>query len=208
MQLRGDGLDRTSGRFSLEWRGARRGLFDLKGVVERVTEVLRVDCSLIASGLPGYLVRGRGAVLETDGRRLGVVGLLPPAVTAGAGLPKDEEVYVAEVDLDARQPRTTPLRVQHLPRHPSVVRDISIIVDNTLSAETVRGTIRSAASDILGSVSEFDRYRGKGVPEDRVSLSLRLTFRAPDRTLTDTEVTAAVDRTLAALKSAYNAVQR
>ena len=57
-----------------------------------------------------------------------------------------------------------------------------------LACRGVRGTIRSAAPSTLVSIVEFDRYQGKGVPEGRVSLSLRLTFRAADRTLTDDEV--------------------
>ena len=57
-------------------------------------------------------------------------------------------------------------------------------------------------------VREFDRYQGKGMPDGKVSLSLRLTFRSPDRTLTDAEVQAAMDDVLAALKERHGAVQR
>ena len=64
------------------------------------------------------------------------------------------------------------------------------------------------APDTLVRVSEFDRYQGKGIPDGHVSLSLRLTFRAADRTLTDPEVQSAVDGVLAALKQHHAAVQR
>jgi phenylalanyl-tRNA synthetase beta chain len=57
-------------------------------------------------------------------------------------------------------------------------------------------------------IREFDRYQGKGVPEGKVSLSLRLTFRASDRTLTDTEVQTAMDAILAELKNRHAAAQR
>jgi phenylalanyl-tRNA synthetase beta chain len=57
-------------------------------------------------------------------------------------------------------------------------------------------------------VREFDRYQGKGVPEGKVSLSLRLTFRSSDRTLTDSDVQSAMDDVLAALKERHGAVQR
>ena len=50
-----------------------------------------------------------------------------------------------------------------------------------------------------GGVAFFDRYQGKGVPDGTVSLSVRLTFQAPDRTLTDAEVQQSVDPILAAL---------
>ena len=57
-------------------------------------------------------------------------------------------------------------------------------------------------------VREFDRYQGKGVPDGKVSLSLRLTFRSSDRTLTDAEVQAAMDAVLAALSERHAAMQR
>jgi phenylalanyl-tRNA synthetase beta chain len=60
----------------------------------------------------------------------------------------------------------------------------------------------------LAHVAEFDRYRGKGVPEGRVSLSLRLTFRSADRTLTDVEVDEAMARIVGALASAHSAERR
>jgi phenylalanyl-tRNA synthetase beta chain len=58
------------------------------------------------------------------------------------------------------------------------------------------------------SVREFDRYQGKGVSEGRVSLSLRLTFRSLERTLTDAEVETAMNRIMTALRNAHDAVQR
>ena len=86
-----------------------------------------------------------------------------------------------------------------MPRYPSIVRDLALVVDDALPAAAVRGTIRAAAPDTLVSVHEFDRYEGKGVPSGCISLALRLTFRASDRTLTDVEVQGAVDRVVAAL---------
>ena len=61
------------------------------------------------------------------------------------------------------------MRAASLPRFPSIVRDLSVLVDSTLPAAAVRGTIRSAAPSLLARVIEFDRYRGKGVPDGRVS---------------------------------------
>ena len=77
-----------------------------------------------------------------------------------------------------------------------------------LPAAAVRGTIRSVAPDTLVSIAEFDRYQGKGVPEGRISLSMRLTFRASDRTLTDDEAQAATERIVEALRAAHDAERR
>jgi phenylalanyl-tRNA synthetase beta chain len=127
---------------------------------------------------------------------------------------------VAEINLDAVT-AAAPIetrRAMPLPRYPFVVRDVSILVANTLSAETVRGTIRTAAqpsheasagqAPTLIQIREFDRYQGKGIPDDKVSLSFRLTFQSPDRTLTDEEVQAAMQRIIDALTRELQAVQR
>jgi len=58
------------------------------------------------------------------------------------------------------------------------------------------------------SVREFDRYEGKGIPAGSVSLALRLMFRAPDRTLTDDEVQAAIDIVVPALAQKHGATLR
>jgi phenylalanyl-tRNA synthetase beta chain len=184
--------------------------FDAKGHVEAIAAALHVDVTFDAATIPSYLVRGRAATIGIAGRAAGSVGMLAPTVVAAAGLSSPDEVYVVELDLDvltaARS--STPLTVTPLPRFPSSARDISIVVADTLPAETVRGTIRAAAPDTLVAVREFDRYQGKGVPEGRVSLSLRLTFRSPDRTLTDAEVETAMKDILRALKDAHDAIQR
>ena len=107
-----------------------------------------------------------------------------------------------------RSPAPAELRAESLPKFPAIVRDISILVDEALPAAAVRGTIRSAAPATLESIAEFDRYQGKGIPEGRVSLSLRLTFRSPERTLTDDEVEAAMNAIVAALRAAHGAERR
>jgi phenylalanyl-tRNA synthetase beta chain len=174
--------------------------FDVKGIVERIGDALQVELTFDAEPVPAYLVRGRSAAISAGGQPVGVVGLLM----------QDQNIFGAEIDVDAVTAARgrEPLTFVPLPRHPSIARDISIIVDDTLPAAAVRGTIRSVAPDTLVSLREFDRYQGKGVPEGRVSLSLRLTFRAPERTLTDSEVEGAMKQILAALNTAHHAVQR
>ena len=109
--------------------------------------------------------------------------------------------------LAARMPDRE-LRAETLPRFPSIVRDLSIVVAEALPAGAVRGTIRSAAPSLLQSIAEFDRYQGKGIPEEHVSLSLRLTFRSPERTLTDDEIEAAMNGIVAALEREHGARRR
>jgi phenylalanyl-tRNA synthetase beta chain len=193
------------------WSGARRPVdfSDIKGVVEQLAALAPVSVAFTEAE-PAFLVRGRAANLLINGRVIGVLGQLTPEIGEARDLPATSEVYVAELDLDAVT-AASPIetrRATALPRFPFVVRDVSILVSNSLSAETVRVTIRSAAPDTLVQVREFDRYEGKGVPDGKVSLSFRLTFQSPERTLTDDEVSAAMTAIVTALKQVHGAEQR
>ena len=201
----------TGAAIGTHWSGGARDVdfFDMKGVAERICDALRLDIGT-EPHREAWLAPGRSAAIVSNGTRIGVLGQLAPAVADRHGIPPADAVYVAEIDLDAAE-RLAPrgeLRVEPLPRYPSVTRDVSILVDDTLASAQVRQTISAAAPATLVRVTEFDRYQGKGVPEGKVSLSLRLMFRSPDRTLTDAEVQAAMDAILAALKSQHGAAQR
>jgi phenylalanyl-tRNA synthetase beta chain len=58
------------------------------------------------------------------------------------------------------------------------------------------------------NVIEFDRYQGKGIPDGKVSLALRLTFQSPERTLTDGEVDTATTAIVETLAAQLGAVRR
>ncbi len=217
------------------WTGAARPVhwsekarpvdfFDAKSVAHDVALAhdVAVECST-AGVLPSFLTPGKAAFLlpqpavgaglqssaSEQQQPLGCIGELSASIAEAFGLPGGVAVYVGELDWDvlARFERRA-LTVNAVPRLPAVVRDISILLDDRIAAGTVRGSITASAGDILEDVREFDRYQGKGIPADKISLSLRLTFRSPERTLTDTEVQRAMDAVLAALREQHDAVQR
>jgi phenylalanyl-tRNA synthetase beta chain len=193
------------------WSGGHRAVdfYDAKGVVERVGEALRLQVECLVGARP-WLVPGRTSAIRVGGTEVGAFGALVPAIAQARDLPGTDEVYVAELDLDALD-RLVPegdIQYRALPRFPSVVRDLSVLVDEGLPSSRVRATIRAAAPPTLVRAREFDRYRGKGIPEGRCSLSLRLTFRSPERTLTDADVQAAMDDIVTALAREHGAVQR
>ncbi len=187
-------------------------LFDLTGVIARLCSGFGLEASF-EPATAAQLVAGRRARVHVgtgaDRVVLGDAGQLDPAFAAARGMPGSDAVYVAELDLrPLRLDALDSLRAAPVPRHPSVTRDLSIEVDDALPAARVRETIRAAAGPTLVEVVEVDRYTGAGVATGAVSLSLRLTFRAPDRTLTDTEVQRSADAVLQALTATYHAKQR
>jgi phenylalanyl-tRNA synthetase beta chain len=198
------------------WSGSGRlvDVYDMLGVVQRVADTLRVPWEAQAADHPA-LMPGRAArlLVSRDGGLVDVgwVGQLATPLAQSRGLPPNDPVIVAELDLDLAAPAYDPDRqavMQALPRHPSVVRDLSIVVAADLPAARVRGTIHASAPPTLVAVREFDRFQGKSLPDGKVSLSLRLTFRATERTLTDAEVQDATDAILAALAAEHGATLR
>jgi phenylalanyl-tRNA synthetase beta chain len=211
------------------WSGASRAVdfADVKGVVEALGRALGLELDYEPASVP-YLAEGRTAevffrlkadasespsenpVVSACRRKIGVIGQIDPRILDSRGIPAGDALWAFELDVDALAELQSgaDLRAESLPRFPSVVRDLSVLVDSALPAAAVRGTIREAAPASLAHAIEFDRYRGKGVPDGRVSLSIRLTFRSAERTLTDAEVDEAMTRIVDGLASTHGAVRR
>ncbi len=182
-------------------------LFDALGIADLLTEGWGLTTTVSATEAPGF-VRGRTAALHTD-RLIGTIGQIDPAVADARGLPAGVIVVAGELDLTALAgDPSSPRKVAALPRFPAIVRDLSLVVDASLSAATVRATIRQPSCLTLREVREFDRYQGTGIPDGKVSLAYRLTFRDADRTLTDEEVDAAMAVIIAALQAECGAAVR
>lgn len=213
-ETRGVGMAWTGASAPEHWSGNARDVdfFDMKGLVERLCEVVGASARLETGAVP-YLVAGQAATVLAGDTIVGVIGLVTPTLAERHGAPRQDKIFVAEIDLDRLPAGADDAleKVRPLPRYPAVVRDLSIVVADTLPAEIIRGTIHAAGeagpAPLVG-IGFFDRYQGKGVAEGAVSVSVRLVFQAPDRTLTDADVQSSFDRILAALVREHHAVQR
>jgi phenylalanyl-tRNA synthetase beta chain len=195
------------------WSGQQGAadFFDAKGVAELIGIALDTPVTASPATDTPWFVRGRAATIvaadDPQGAILGRVGQIRPEIVAARGL-ETGVVVGGEFYIGLRHVAREPHPVDEVPKLPSVVRDLSIIVAESLPAAEVRATIWSDPPPALVDVREFDRYQGKGVPAGSVSLSLRLRFRDARRTLTDGEVQQSVDRIVDALTRAHGAVIR
>jgi phenylalanyl-tRNA synthetase beta chain len=148
---------------------------------------------------------GRCAEVLVDGRVVGHAGQLHPAVIERSGLPKG--TCAVELDLDA-VPITETLAAPRVSPFPAVFQDLSLVVAGDVAAQAVVDAVRDGAGELLEDVALFDVYTGPQIGEGCKSLTLALRFRAPDRTLTEDEASAARDAAVAAAAAAVGAVQR
>ena len=97
------------------------------------------------------------------------------------------------------------LRIKPLPRFPSMVRDLSLVLPQKHSYAEVAATIRSVDREMVVDVTPFDRYAGKGLPEGTVGLSVSICFQHRERTLVSDEVDVIQGRIVAALETKLGA---
>jgi phenylalanyl-tRNA synthetase beta chain len=149
---------------------------------------VRVPWELEAASRPDpFLHPGRAARVLVGGTPVGWLGELHPAVAARWEL--DDAVLAAfEIDLDAVPTPVTPL-FEDLTSFPEVREDLAVVVSDAVSAAQVIDVICRVGAPLLRSAEVFDVYRDpERLGEGNVSLALRLSYRAADRTLTDEEV--------------------
>ena len=172
-----------------------------------VSEELAIPNARVENGeVPGYHPT-RAARIYAGDTRVGAVGEIDPGVLDAHGV--GERVGYLELDLD------TLLDLPHRERNfrpfslfPSSDIDLAFEVDDDVPASTVEDTIRAAGGELLWSVRLFDVYRGQGVAGGKRSLAYALRLQAPDRTLTDAEVSATRQQIIDAVQSQLPATLR
>jgi phenylalanyl-tRNA synthetase beta chain len=178
--------------------------FDLKGMLESLLERLHLsdqvrfvpltDDPRFHSGRAARLVaepagKGqKGAPQSPDAAQsLGVLGELHPAARARLEL-DTPRALAAELDLERLIALAQPSSYRPISRFPAISQDLALIVGLDVATDRVVAAIRKYAGATLESLALFDVYEGPQVGAGKRSLAYRLTFRAQDRTLSDTDV--------------------
>ncbi len=172
--------------------------------VRTVARACGVEVTLhAAQRLPWH--PGRCAEVFVGETSIGFAGQLHPAVLERASLPKG--TCAMELDLDA-VPVWAGMPVPRVSPFPAVFQDVSLIVDSDVTAQSVIDAVCAGAGELLENAELFDVYTGPQIGEGRKSLTLALRFRAPDRTLTEDEASAARDAAVECAAQRVGAEQR
>jgi phenylalanyl-tRNA synthetase beta chain len=153
----------------------------------------------------GALHPGQSARIERSGALVGYLGALHPAVSRERKLALP--VYLFELDLDSVQAGHR-AAFKALSKFPTVRRDVSLVVDESVTAQAIRHCVGQVGIHVLENLELFDVYRGEGIDSGQKSLSLGLTFQDSSRTLTDAEVDQGVDQIVASLRTKFGAILR
>jgi phenylalanyl-tRNA synthetase beta chain len=180
----------TGRREPAHWSGsgeARMDLWDLKGHFE----------AALALAVPGGVVQVEGdgwVIRDARGRSVGYAGPL-----SADAPPWADPLFGFELSFDAT-PRPA-VRFASLPSTPSSERVLALLLRPGISVEQVTVLLRRVGAPLLESVSIESDYRSPELPAGVRSVAFRLAFRAPDRTLRDSEIDGIERNLLAALAS-------
>lgn len=186
----------------------RLSFFEFKGVIEKILEGCRIaDISFEpVTDNPSYHP-GRCARILSGETEIGVFGTIHPLVAKKYGT--GAEILAAELNVDLMFANVAPENVYHpLPKYPASTRDIAVLCDDVIPVAHMQKAIEKAVGTILESVSLFDVYRGKNIPEGKKSVAYSLKLRRSDRTLTDSECDEAMNKAISTLEEKFAAKLR
>ena len=161
--------------------------FDLKGALESAVAAMNLPAPDFEMATIKHLRPGQSAAVSMKGTRVGSIGRLAESL---AGSYKFRQpVFVAEVDLTTLiESDELPVLYSPLPRFPSIVRDVSLLVDRRVTVGELLSAARDAKAERFIGAHFVGAYGGKGIADDKRSVTLRFEYRADDRTLRDEEV--------------------
>jgi phenylalanyl-tRNA synthetase beta chain len=199
-------------RQGLTWHGKEEAVdfYDVKGAVEGLLGGLRitgVEWKRPPAGAAPWLKPGFGALAVAGSAVIGTLGEMCPETLRAFGV--KVPAFVAELDVETLG-NLLPEKIScvPLPRYPATWRDSSLVLDKAVTAGAVLDHARNTGGELLETAGIVALYEGKPIAEGKKSLSIRATYRAPDRTLTDEEANAAHGALMLSLLGEFKATVR
>lgn len=171
--------------------------FAAKGVLAGLFSSLGIGWE-VGERMSGFLHPGRSAQVLVDGQSVGWLGEIHPRVAANWDF--EDTVAAFEIELSALPLPGVP-KFEDLGSFPEVHEDLAVLLPERVTAAELVAVITSAGRPLLADAHIFDVYHdAQRLGEGNKSVAVRLNYRATDRTLTDTEVSAQRQRIINALQ--------
>ncbi len=178
-----------SGEGRLNWLEKKRpaSFYDIKGIVEELLNQIGIESIGVQENADSIFQRGEGISLFVKDESVGCYGNLSDRVRKIYDLEKP--VFYAELSLEKILPLIKKGRsVTEIPKFPSSPRDLTLILNEQVRAETIIAQVRQKAGDLASKIEVFDYFKGGPIPKGKKSLSFRISYQAKDRTLQNEEV--------------------
>jgi len=174
--------------------------YTMKAVCENIFKlaaVKKISFKAISDN-PSYHP-GRCAEIIANGTVVGTLGQIHPVVAQNYGV--NTAIYACELDFDTIFGMMNDTKLYTpLPKFPATTRDFSFVCDESLEVGNIKEEMAKAGGKLVEDIALFDIYRGQQVGENKKSVSLRVTLRAADRTLTVEEAEKVSSKILSAME--------
>ena len=182
--------------------------FDLKGALEAAVDWMNLSPLTLTQTSARHLRVRQSALIKLGaGKAIGTIGRLSENVATSYKF--RQPVYVLELDLSALLGGPVKaIQYSPLPRYPSVVRDISLLVNRNVALDEIFAAVNNQHVDDCRSVRLVGTFEGGSIPASKRSVTLRLEYRSDERTLRDEEVEEYHSRLTSALLEEFAAEQR
>lgn len=188
-------------KFTLGMYG-KGDFYTMKGVIEEFFEKAGMKKKPVyePSTLRPYLHPGRQAIVKYEDKEIAYLGEVHPTVANTYGI--GEKAYIAVVDIPTvLEFAGFDYKYEGIAKYPAVTRDLSMLVPKSVLAGEIETMIEQRGGKILESYQLFDIYEGSQIKEGYKSMAYSVVFRAKDRTLEETDITAAMKKILNGLQS-------
>lgn len=181
--------------------------YDMKGDLQALFSALKLSNIHFDTGEHAALHPGKTAKILSGTDVIGWVGAMHPRLLDSLDL--DAEVFLFEFSLSAL-PVSEPIVYQPISKYPQIRRDLSLLVDEQVSAQALEEVVRLVVDPkVLKSFYIFDVYTGGGLAEEhKKSVALGLLLQSDERTLVDEEIHVMMSDVVTALQQKLNAVLR
>jgi phenylalanyl-tRNA synthetase beta chain len=190
----------ATGKLEPELWYSNRQLIDfysVKGIVESLIDKISLDKPRLFA-YDNFVVEGHSVAVEIDGKKVGYFGRVKDNFEKLFDI--ETPVYLADFDVRTLYDLTREQKsYAPIPRYPLVERDLAVVLDEKVEVKDLEETVRSQKIQDLREISIFDVYRGEQIEAGKKSVALRFKFQSPERTLTEDDVTASMQRIVKAL---------
>ena len=170
--------------------------YDLKGVVQDLVREFKGPC-VFENCKIDFLHPGMSSLIKINNKIIGFMGSLQPTYLDRLGL--NEDIYIFSLDLEGLQ-KNVSSSYKEFSKFPSSSRDLSFIVDKSISSSSIENVIKSAAGKFFKDIEIFDVYEGKGIEEEKKSIAISVSWQSTKHTLKDYDIDSAVERIVNSIK--------
>ena len=199
----------VTGKTEHSWREKprERDFYDISGAVKALADHFGWSEVTFTPKPVSFFTDKISYEITINGKQCGFVGQLTSTAAKKFGV--KQQVFLAELDAEYLFSISNNLiTYKELPVYPAALRDLALVVEESVLAGDIIAQVKKSAGKIAESVQIFDLYQGKQIEKGKKSIAISISYRSDKGSLESSQIDAAQDKVIASLKKNFNAEVR